>query len=137
MEREKMQDYSKYKTIMRVVGIPLMIIGLIIWIFFFINFGRAGFESAQTNALLSMGGFVLFAIGVMLVRLSIIRPVSKYYATELSPAMEIAGQSIGKGLNQSGFGKSKVKEVIKIKCPHCGYLESEDAEFCSKCGKKL
>ena len=27
--------------------------------------------------------------------------------------------------------------VIKVRCPHCGYLESEDAVYCSKCGKSM
>jgi len=26
---------------------------------------------------------------------------------------------------------------VRIKCRNCGYLETEDAEFCSKCGQRL
>ena len=29
------------------------------------------------------------------------------------------------------------REVVKIKCRNCGYLETEDAEFCSKCGQAM
>lgn len=35
-------------------------------------------------------------------------------------------------------GKNAVeKEVVKVKCRECGFLETEDAEFCSKCGKRM
>jgi uncharacterized membrane protein YvbJ len=27
--------------------------------------------------------------------------------------------------------------VIKVRCPHCGELNDEDAEFCKKCGGKM
>ena len=33
--------------------------------------------------------------------------------------------------------KSPKKEVVKVKCRECGHLEEEDAEFCSKCGKRI
>ena len=29
------------------------------------------------------------------------------------------------------------KEVVKVKCRECGHLDEEDAEFCSKCGKRI
>ncbi len=132
-----MKDYSEHKTIMIALGVPLIIIGIILAIFGFTSFSSGGFTSAGGNAAIFMLGSIMAMIGFVLIRLSIIRPVSKYYATELSPAMKITGQSIGEGLKESGVGSSKPKEIIKIKCPHCGYLESEDADFCSKCGKKI
>lgn len=129
---------------LRIVGIPLIIIGIIIIIYSFITFfGNFGdsFEEASQNSMtwfgLSTLGIVLLFVGCVMFYFSIIRPVSKYVATEASPAITTASQAFGKGLKESEFGKSETKEVIKIKCPHCGYLESEDADFCSKCGKKI
>lgn len=39
-------------------------------------------------------------------------------------------------INHTGNG-SEGNTVIKVRCPHCGYLESEDALYCSKCGKSM
>lgn len=80
--------------------------------------------------------------GLGLIYISQFRKVASYIATEASPAIETGshafGKGMGTGLKEAGIGTSNTpKEVIKIKCPHCGYLESEDAEFCSKCGKKI
>ena len=134
---KNMKDYSEYKKIMIGVGIPLLLLGIVLAIFGFISFTRGGFQSAGVNAMIFMGGAIMAMFGLVLIKFAVIRPVSKYYATELSPAMKISGQSLGEGLKESGFGTTQQKEIIKIKCPHCGYLESEDAEFCSKCGKKI
>jgi len=124
-------DYKNLKIVLRAIGIPLLIIGIIFVIIGFTSFSSSGFM------LFGLGGF-LTVIGFGLVSFSIVRPMSKYYATEASPAIEIAGESIGEGLKKSGFNTAQEqKQIIKVKCPHCGYLESEDAEFCSKCGKKI
>ena len=132
-----MKDYTKHKTVMRVVGITLLIIGVILLLIGITNFVSGSFEEALSNmAMFAAGGFLL-VIGLMFIALTIIRPMTKYYATEAHPGLQTAGHAIGSGLKESGFGKSETKEIIKIKCPHCGYLESEDAEFCSKCGRKV
>lgn len=39
-------------------------------------------------------------------------------------------------INHTGNG-SGGNTIIKVRCPHCGYLESEDAVYCSKCGKSM
>jgi ABC-type arginine transport system permease subunit len=123
------------------VGIPLLLVGII-----FIGFGLSSFMGSFSEGLiheasgaityLAIGGF-LTVIGFMFLGWGLLRPLSKYYATEASPALKTASQSIGEGLRESGFGLSQQKEVIRIKCPNCGFLESEDAEFCSKCAHKL
>lgn len=124
---------------LRIIGIPLMIIGIIIIIYSFITFFGSfsnSYEETSRNSItwfgLSALGMILLFIGGILFYFSIIRPVSKYIAAEASPAVTTVSEAFGKGVK-----KTETEEVIKIKCPHCGYLESEDAEFCSKCGKKL
>lgn len=129
------QDYSKQKLVMRAVGIPLIIIGIIVLIIGFKNFASGSFDQAFGNMALFMVGGIMTIAGFALVSWTLIRPISKYYATEASPAIKTVGGALGEGLKESGIGSQK--EVIKVKCPHCGYLESEDADFCSKCGKKI
>jgi hypothetical protein len=136
------KDYSKHKIVMRTIGIPLLVIGIILVILGFNSFMSGSFDQALSNMILIAAGGFLILIGFGLIGLSLIRPVTKYYAEEASPAItkgsRAFGKGIGQGLKESGIvGQDKSKEVIKVKCPHCGYLDSEDAEFCSKCGKKI
>jgi len=144
---------------MRLIGVPLLIIGIILIIVGFLSFisphpddPQVGVNShdefrekmhrssdRHTTYLLMFGagGFIAM-IGFGLVGATLARPVSKYYATEMSPAVQITGESIAEGIKKSGLATTQqTKEIIKVKCPHCGYLESEDADFCSKCGKKI
>ena len=39
-------------------------------------------------------------------------------------------------INHTGNG-SEGNTVIKVRCPQCGYLESEDSIYCSKCGRSM
>ena len=71
-------------------------------------------------------------------RLGLVRPVTGYVATEAAPAIETAATAFGTGLRDAGFGAPGVGgTVVRVKCRNCGYLETEDAEFCSKCGQRL
>ncbi|HEX9339874.1 MAG TPA: zinc ribbon domain-containing protein [Thermoplasmata archaeon] len=83
-------------------------------------------------------GMVLMGIGGYALRFGLVRPVTTYVATEASPGIETAVTAIGQGLRQAGFGPSPTgSNAIRVKCRNCGYLETEDADFCSKCGQRL
>ena len=146
------KDYSTIKRIMLAIGIVLIIFGIILLVYGFSSFGNlwSDFSDPFDNnvrsngfssiGFISAGGFLLI-IGIALVYISQFRRATKYFATEASPAITTASHALGKGLGD-GLKESEVlkqtpKEIIKIKCPHCGFLESIDAEFCSKCGKKV
>jgi len=150
MNKEK----SQTKTMMLVFGIILLILGVFFLGYGLMNFGQgfqapessmSGFNSHINEAFssiifIALGGFFLL-IGIALIYISKLRKITKYIATETAPAVETTTHAVGKGLG-SGLKESKVLEKsstenIKIRCPHCKYLESIDAEYCSKCGKKI
>ncbi len=93
-------------------------------------------------------GIVLIGAGAFVLRFGLIRPVTKYVATEAGPAIEYASASVGRGVMQ-GLGAgggipvriegnvAPAISTVKVKCRNCGYLESEDATYCSKCGKPV
>jgi hypothetical protein len=56
-----------------------------------------------------------------------------YLADETQDGVEKVTRAIRKGAGQGTGGG----EVIKVRCRACGYLESEDAKFCSGCGKSI
>jgi len=152
------KDYSNVKKIMLVLGIVLIIVSITFFILGFTSFPSAEDEpdvigdtheefsekmdisaekSGRAITYLAIGGFTLIP-GLFLIYISQFRKVVSYVATEASPGLTTASRAIGSGLKESGaMGSNAPKEVIKVKCPHCGYLDSEDAEYCSKCGKKI
>src|SRR5947199_3862059 len=81
---------------------------------------------------------IFLALGFGALRLGLIRPVTTYVASEASPAIERVSETAAGGLKK-GFGANPLKSesVVKVKCRNCGYLESEDAIYCGKCGKPL
>ena len=103
-----------------------------------------GFTSSVAYAII--GGFTLVfgltmvIFGIQMKLASKAGKITKYIAKETSHATRItteaASDGIASGLKKHGMGIGK-KEVVKVKCRNCGYLESEDAEFCSKCGQTL
>lgn len=137
------QEYTSMKKGMLILGIILLFIGIILTTYSLMIFGSLGesenaiFEEGFSWFILSGIGSLLLFCGIILIYLSQFRKVAKYFAAEGSPAITQASKALGKGIKESEIISSKPAEVIKVKCPHCGYLESEDAEFCSKCGKKL
>jgi len=64
--------------------------------------------------------------------------VTRYIASEASPAVERVSEAAAEGLKQ-GFGINPLRSdpVVKVKCRNCGYLENEDAIYCGKCGRPL
>ena len=61
-------------------------------------------------------------------------PVAKdtfnYLALETREGVEDVARAVAKGAGSS-------REVVKVRCRACGFLETEDAKFCSGCGKEL
>jgi hypothetical protein len=103
---------------------------------------------------INFGKMIFFPIGVFFIMIgfamiyySQLRRITSFVATETAPAMttttHAAGDGLMSGINEAGgikinvAGSGATNEVIKIKCRNCGYHESIDAEYCSKCGNKI
>ena len=119
-------------------GIPLVMIGALI--------SHIGFRDFIPSYF--MGGFGLSIVGAMMIYLGALRLATRVIAQEVGPAVRITGRNVGggvtRGINDAGGirltmdgGGSGSKETVKIRCRNCGYLESEDAVYCSKCGEGL
>lgn len=138
------------KKIATAVGICLLAVGIILVAYGWSNFFGGGFEQATTMSRLLFVGGVFIMIGISLIWWSNIRLIYKYIAKETAPAVEIAGGAVGRGITtgikETGSipltitsAKEATREVVvvRVKCRNCGYLETEDAKFCSKCGKTM
>lgn len=86
-------------------------------------------------------GVVLLGLGGMALRLGLVRPVSGYVVTEASPAIEMGAAAVGRGLRDAmgppGPAGAAPRPEVRVKCRNCGYLDTEDATYCSKCGSAL
>lgn len=83
-----------------------------------------------------------------LVRFAMFGPAAGYVATEVAPGITVASEAVARGISdafeKSGGVPIKVQGVegpgpqsIRVKCRTCEYPETEDADYCSKCGKPL
>jgi hypothetical protein len=155
-------EYKSTKTRLKIVSFCLMVVGAVLVIIggsnilgSFTSFpdvsSMESFNAGEFMGGFFIGGitlvfgFALLGIGVQLFLTANARAISKYAATETAPATSIMTEAVAsgfsKGMKGSGFGLgglgSSEREVVKIKCRNCGYLETEDADFCSKCGQRI
>lgn len=79
---------------------------------------------------------VVLGLGTWLGRLAFLRPIAGLVATEAEPAVEVAAGAVGRGLRQGLVGAAS-PAVVKVRCRSCGFLETEDARFCSSCRAAL
>ena len=124
-------------------GLVLLVLGIID----IMNIGMGDFDfSFMWKTIVGGGlagiGTIPFGIGMYLYMASKMEKISKFYSRATAPAAryttEHVTDGLATGLKKHGMGiGTGGKEVIKVKCRNCGYLETEDAEFCSKCGQTM
>ena len=91
---------------------------------------------------LSSIGIIPFAVGMYFYMASKAEKIAKFYSRATGGAMKYTTEKVTDGF-ATGLEKHGMsiggggKEVVKVKCRNCGYLETEDAEFCSKCGQTV
>ncbi len=156
----RIPQHKATKQILRIVGIIVLIIGVIVLMIGISKMSNnslddESFNETSTGMFTTFAGVAFLMFGGMLLYYSVVGRVASYFADEYSPAIETGTEAFGagitRGIQRGGGLKFQIestdqqpvssarqqKEVIKIKCRSCGYLETEDAEFCSKCGNKI
>ncbi len=106
-------------------------------------------EGKGASGFAMVGGFALAGFGLMLLLTGQTRRVTSYMAEETAPATTTTSQAYGtglaRGLNVGGgiplagpppAASAPAQEVVRIRCRSCGFLETEDARFCSNCGQQ-
>ena len=124
-----------------IAGIVLFIIGISRMLNFDISDpGLPGMGPLFIGIFLFAPGAGMLGYGIYIKMMSRMGKITKFFAKETAPATRItteaATDGFAAGLSKHGMGIGG-KEVVKIKCRNCGYLETEDAEFCSKCGQEI
>ena len=132
------------------IGSLVVIVGFAVMIWGIIDIVNLGLEDMDFSFMLKIiiGGAVAgigaipFGVGIYFYMASKMEKISKFYSRATGGAMKYSTEQVtdglATGLKKHGMGiGTGEKEVIKVKCRNCGYLDTEDAEFCSKCGKAL
>jgi len=86
-------------------------------------------------------GFLTFAIGApmlaagfFLLMFSLQKSLAEIAATEREEAIEHVAERVGRGLRKAGAAGTP---AVRLKCRSCGFLDSEDARFCSQCAAPM
>ena len=134
---------------LQVVGLCLLIPGFILFLvggilpFFSLMGGsepseegfRAFGASLVVSFLVTGLGMMMFVAGGICASLGFRKPMSELAATDTELAVETTAGAFGRGLTRGGIGGGQ--QVVRVKCRSCGHLETEDATYCSKCGKAV
>lgn len=121
------------------VGLGLLISSIVV----FESEGDRWFQQSKANpggdnpmpstagpALLGFGGVIMMAVGGFLLKLGLVKPVASIVAADASPALGYAARHVAAGVKE---GLAGGVAAVKVRCRSCGFLESEDARFCSQC----
>ncbi|MHA1111880.1 MAG: hypothetical protein ACTSRE_12305 [Promethearchaeota archaeon] len=146
------EEYNQMKAKLKKRSRTLLIFGVLVLItaftmislsFVFSDFGPNPALMFPAMFLLFIG-FVLCAIGFQLWYATKIDKISRYMSKATGDSVKYSTEKVtdgfATGLEKHGMGLGGLgggKEVVKVKCRNCGYLETEDAKFCSKCSEPL
>ena len=158
MSEKSLNSNEKALKILRMIGFPLIIIGLVCMIVGFVNFANGNTKFFY----LLFIGVPLFPVGLMMVFVSYMRVISAFTASQTaSVRKDVANYMLDgtrdevvktfkaasdktiicpKGHKENEFTArfcSMCGNPLVKKCPHCDELNDMDAKYCKKCGKEL
>jgi hypothetical protein len=118
---------------------PILLLSLFFASLFRDPFGAAplGFLLMGLASLLGFAGVACLGIGGYYLRLGYLRAAAEFVASETGGAFESVAEAGARGAGRGWAHSAGTVQVVRVKCRSCGFLESEDARFCSKCGKAV
>ena len=151
-EEERKESHNQFRNTFRILGLIIFPLGVILTIGGFLSFvgmissGDTNFGSVPLKMIIFGAGGSMLVVGGWFLVMGYQGKIYRYHAMEAKDAVTIAGDGAGEGLARGvrrggGIkfdpGRSRSREVVKIRCRKCGYLDSEDAKYCSKCGARI
>lgn len=146
-----MSKISKERKITYYIGKGLMVLGVILFLSFFVFFGVSmndpfgnppPFLNAVFGMILMIIGSVVAGIGEKGLAGSGLKLDPEEAREDLKPFNEAKGKMINDVISNieviDNISKSQqTKEIIKIRCKTCNSLNDEDAKFCKNCGERI
>ena len=150
--KEYENRYNGTTKVLKVIGWPLLIIGIICLIagmgsFFmtFASFGSGDIQMPKLFFLCFIGGPLMIG-GIVCLSLGYRRKMMDYAASQAAPVakdftnymLDETGDSIANVVNKISSKKNEpIEGVTANKCARCGFVNSASAKFCSKCGAPI
>lgn len=142
------EKHEKKKSILKYVGLSMLIIGIIFEIVGFI--GIATIDSSGYLWILAVIGIPVIFPSIGLISIGFSREFVKYGKNELSPILkeikdeltDIEPQQIecrychSKNESNNKFCESCGKPLYNT-CPFCGAHLNHDCKYCNQCGKEI
>ncbi|MGE5296228.1 MAG: zinc-ribbon domain-containing protein [Solirubrobacterales bacterium] len=142
--------HEQTRKVLRCVGIPLLIIGVILFIIGTVSFFRSfgGMEPPRYFWCAFLGMPVTF-VGGVLTSYGFMGSVMRYSAQEMAPAgkdtfnylaeetkdsVKTLASAVGEGLRA---GSPAATAAAQVRCHKCNRVNPADAKFCSGCGAPL
>lgn len=125
---------SKTYKILKIIGVIIVVIGAIIDLIAFINFGLTDTTVNDASLLyLFWIGSPIISVGGILLFFSHL----KKYDNSRTIDTFIKCDTCGKPIKVSSNYCNNCGSNIEVECPQCKSKNPSDAKFCNKCGKRL
>ena len=145
---KKNNNYEKTKKTFRLIGIPMIIIGLALIVTGMVDFFNAlNSQDSPKLFFLLFIGLPLFGIGLVLTIISYADKFQKFALYQAAPAIkesmnyvmnnEYVCPKCGEKNEAGSKYCSKCGEPLKKLCPSCGEEIPSDSNYCNHCGKKI
>ena len=127
------QTHTHVRTVLRVVGVVLLIAGLVIFVWCGRNLLHAMTQdsvedSAPIGSMLgTIGGFLMIGVGLQALNVGFLRAQATYVAQETSGAVRTVSREVATG----------IRDADGPFCSGCGGRNLSGARFCSACGRPL
>lgn len=142
--------HEQTRRILRWLGIPLLIVGVILFVIGTVSFFRSigGMEPPRYFWCAFLGMPVMF-VGGVLMHYGFIGSVMRYSAQEVAPvgkdtfnylaegtkdSVKTLASAVGEGLRA---GSPSVSASPQIRCHKCNHANPGDAKFCNGCGTSI
>lgn len=123
---------AEYRNVFRVLGVVLVIGGAATCIWGFTSFVGADEFPGASTVVAFLGGFLVAAVGLMLLQAGFMGAQARYAAGETMPVVKDSAEYLSDGQGILGVGRSAGPY-----CSKCGVRNDADATFCDSCGQRL
>ena len=123
---------AQYRTLLRILGVVLLIGGAATSIWGFISFVDAEDFPGAWTVVAFVGGFMVAAVGLMFMQWGFLGAAARYGAGETMPVVKDSAEYLSDGEGVLGIGRTSGPF-----CTRCGVRNDGDARFCDGCGARL
>lgn len=133
-----LRNQAGARTFFRVAGCLLAPLGAIACVYGFVSFAQSDDMGSPLREVgFFLGGFLVFAIGMMFVHAGFAGVAVRYGAGETMPVVKDSASYLSDGKGIMNVGRTAPAAATGPYCRTCGARNDDDARFCDGCGGSL